>query len=143
MSQSKRPRRHTSSRSLSSQKRRAVISGEEEEDERSTLNAGRNWFFQQSPMAQIYYLKVAIGLIVGSVVGVFYTNHYVAGNWFIFPLISLGIVIVIVRNYLKISKDDVDDFRLIAWHGTVSLIIGFIVASVMTDMILYTPHIVV
>ena len=143
MSQSQRPRRHTSSRSLSSQKRRAVSSGEVEEDETSTLNAGRNWFFQQSPMAQIYYLKVAVGLIVGLVVGVFYGNQYVAGNWFIFPLISLGVVIVIVRNYLKITKDEVDDLRLIAWHGTISLIIAFIVGSVMTDMLLYTPHIVV
>ena len=27
---------------------------------------GKNWFFQQTPMAQVYYLKVIVGILAGT-----------------------------------------------------------------------------
>ena len=134
---SQRPRRHTSSRSMVSQKRKPVATAEYSEDEKTTIALGKNWFFQQSPMSQVYYLKVVIGIGLGFFVGAFYNIGIIAGNWFIFPLIGLGSVILIARNYLKISKDDLDDLRLITWSGTISMIIAFIGASALTFNILF------
>lgn len=137
---SQRSRRHTSSRSISAQKRKPIAAGEEYGEEKSNISVRKNWFFQQSPMSQVYYLKIAIGLIFGSILGLFYSNPIIAGNWFIFPLIALGTAIVITRYVLNITKDDLDDLRLITWTGTISMIVAFICASVLVFNIIFPPH---
>lgn len=138
---STRPKRFTSSRSMSPQKRKALATGEvQEEEENTPLSFGKNWFLQQTPMSQIYYAKIAIGFALG-IVGLLYQNPIIAGNWFIFPLIGLAGCYVLARSYLGITKDDVDDLRLLAWHGTISLFIAFIASSVLVDMIFFPPNI--
>ena len=136
---SSRTRRHTSSRSISAQKRRPEASGECFEEENSTISVGKNWFFQQSPMSQVYYIKIVVGIVFGLIMGLLYKNPIIAGNWYIFPFIALGSVYVFTRYYMKISKDDLDDLRLITWTGTVSMFIAFIVASVLIFNIIHIP----
>ncbi len=130
---SQRSRRYTSSRSGVSQRRKAVATGDYSDDDKTAVSLGKNWFFQQSPMSQVYYIKVVIGLALGILIGPLYgfgsLGHLIAGNWFIFPIIGVGAVVAITRFVLKISKDDLDDLRLIAWSGTISLFIGFVAAS--------------
>lgn len=135
---SQRPRRYTSSRSMGSQKRKST-SEEEVEDEHSPFSLSKNWFFQQTPNSQVYYIKVIVGLITG-LVGIFYGFQIVAGNWFIFPTIALGAVYVFVRFYLKYDQDTVKDLPLVFWHGTISLYIGFICTSALFYMIINPPH---
>lgn len=137
---SQRSRRHTSSRSISTQKRKSASYSDDSIEEKSTIAVGRNWFFQQSPMSQVYYLKITIGLVFGGLLGLFYSNPVIAGNWFIFPLVALGAAIVITRYVLNISKDDLDDLRLITWTGTISMIIAFMVASVLIWNIVVPTH---
>ena len=136
---SSRQRRHTSSRSISAQKRRSESSSESFEEDIKPIAVGKNWFFQQSPMSQVYYIKVAVGLLFGLIIGILYDNPIIAGNWYIFPFIALGSVYVFTRYYMKISKDDLDDLRLITWTGTVSMFIAFIVASVLIFNIVHIP----
>ena len=136
---SSRQRRHTSSRSISAQKRRSESSAESFEEDIKPIAVGKNWFFQQSPMSQVYYIKVAVGLLFGLIIGILYDNPIIAGNWYIFPFIALGSVYVFTRYYMKISKDDLDDLRLITWTGTVSMFIAFIVASVLIFNIVHIP----
>lgn len=140
MSSRPRSRRHTSSRSISAQKRRSEVSGESIEEESRPIAVGKNWFYQQSPMSQVFYIKVVVGLLFGCIIGILYTNPIIAGNWFIFPFIALGSVYVFVRYYMKISKDDLDDLRLLTWSGTISLFIAFICASVLIFNVVYPPH---
>jgi len=136
---SSRPRRFTSSRSITSQKRRPVADGEYVEEEKTNLAIGKNWFYQQSPSSQVYYMKIAVGFIAG-IVGILYDIPIFAGNWFIFPLICLAGVYVATRSYLGITKDDIDDFKLLAWHGTISLFISFIISSALIHMIINPPQ---
>lgn len=126
---SKRSRRYTSSRSGVGQRRRPVATGDYSEEENTTVALGKNWFFQQSPMSQVYYVKVIASIVFGTIVGIFYNFNIIADNWFIFPFIALAAVIAFTRYVLKITKDDLDDLRLIAWSGTISLFIGFIATS--------------
>ena len=134
---SQRSKRFTSSRSGVSQRRRPVATGEYSDDDKTAVTIGKNWFFQQSPMSQVYYIKVVVGIALGLFVGGFYKNTFIAGNWWIFPIIGVGSVIAIVRYVLKITKDDLDDLRLIAWSGTISLFIGFIATSALMYNIIY------
>ena len=137
---SQRPRRFTSSRSMSPQKRRQA-SGEDSGESRSSTNMGKNWYFQQTPGSQVYYLKVVVGIVLGFI-GILYNNHFVAGNWFIFPTIAVAGIYFFARNYLKIDKETIKDPALILWHGTISLYIGFIVSSALIWMILFPTHFV-
>jgi F0F1-type ATP synthase assembly protein I len=137
---SQRPqRRHTSSRSQPTQKRRQSSSESELED-KITLEMGKNWYFQQTPMSQVYYLKVVMGLVVGFIIGIFYDIQIIANNWFIFPLICLMSIMIIARKFLNITKDDLDDLRLITWSGTISLFIAFIVSSILIHTIISPPQ---
>lgn len=133
---SSRPRRYTSSRSMSAQKRKALAGGEDVETESTPIGTGVNWFMQQTPASQVFYAKIIVGVVLG-IVGIFYGIPIVAGNWFIFPLIGIAGVYVLARQYLDISKDDINDLMLLAWHGTVSLFIGFICSSALVYMILF------
>lgn len=133
---SSRPRRFTSSRSMSPQKRKALAGGEDVEAENdSPIGTGLNWFMQQTPASQVFYAKIVVGVVLGFV-GIFYGIPIIAGNWFIFPLIGIAGVYVLARQYLDISKDDINDMMLLAWHGTISLFIGFICSSALVYMIL-------
>lgn len=132
-----RPRRFTSSRSIGPQKRK-VSTGEDSDDGKGVTNIGKNWFFQQTPNSQVYYLKVAVSLVLG-LVGLFYGNHLIASNWFIFPTLALIGIYIFVRYYLKYDKETIKDAPLILWHGTISLYIGFIASSVLVWMVAFPP----
>lgn len=129
--------RRTSGRSGVSQRRRPIPTGESLDEEKTTVALGKNWFFQQSPMSQVYYVKVIASIVFGIFVGIFYNINIIATNWFIFPVIALFAVAVFARYVLKISKDDLDDLRLYAWSGTISLFIGFIATSALVYNIVW------
>ena len=76
---SSRPKRFTSSRSMSPQKRKALAGAEEIEENDSPVGFGVNWFMQQSPASQVYYAKIIVGVVLG-IVGIFYEFPIIAGN---------------------------------------------------------------
>jgi hypothetical protein len=47
---------------------------------------------------------------------------------------------IIARKFLNITKDDLDDLRLITWSGTISLFIAFIVSSILIHTIISPPQ---
>ena len=116
-----------------------AVAAEEVEENTTPTGFGVNWYMQQSPGSQIYYAKITVGLVLG-IVGIFYNIPIVAGNWFLFPLIALAGIYVFARQYLNISKDDINDYLILLWHGTISLFIAYIASSSLVYMILYPPN---
>ena len=134
-----RTKRRTSSRITTGKKRRKV-SITEVEEERPII--GKNWYFQQTPNAQVYYAKIAFGIISGMIVGLFYVVEIVAQNWFLFPLGGIIVIGLVARRFLNIDKETINDLKLYAWTGTISLIVAFIVTSALVYMIFNPPTVV-
>lgn len=133
MPNQRRRQRRTSSRVTG--KKRKIQGSESDEILPASLTFGKDWFYQQSPNAQVYYLKVAFGVISGGIIGLFYVLDFIAKNWFLFPLLGVIGIGLLVRRFLDIDKDLISDFKLYAWNGTISLFIGFICSSALIYMI--------
>lgn len=135
-----RNKRRTSSRVQTGHKRKIAVKDYEDGEYKRPVDS--NWFFQQSPVSQVYYLKVSFGVITGAIIGLLYGIQTVANNWFIFPLIGIAAIGIATRKFLDIDKDTINDLKLYAWTGTISLIIAFIVTSTLISMFISPPSFV-
>ena len=113
--QQRRRKRRTSSR-ITTGKTRKISIVESEDEVRQPL--GDNWYYQnkigqyyfsQSPNTQVYFAKVAFGVISGFIIGFFYFIDVVAKNWFLIPIMGVLFIGVMARRFLHIDKETITD----------------------------------
>ena len=133
-----RPRRRTSSRVRTSKKR--ISSSVSDFEDTVSSSKGSNYFFRLSVNVQVYYMKIAFGLVSGVIMGLLYsTIPGVTSSWWFIPFSGLILIVILTRRGLNYAPEDLSWPKLILLSGTASLFISFIFTSTLVWLI-FTPQ---
>ncbi|MHA1983970.1 MAG: hypothetical protein ACW967_06415 [Candidatus Hodarchaeales archaeon] len=127
-----RPKRRVAPRRSPVKPREEVQVVPEETTARNILEK----FQKLSANTQIYYTKIIVSFVLAIPSGAIFTNPDIASNWFLIPILGLGLAMLIVRFALKIDVDQASWPRLIL-SGTITLFISYIVISSLVWMLFF------